>query len=49
MRVDRTHGAGNVAVVEAALLDPDQRPDWQLPFCAVLTWSNARDRHLPPL
>ncbi|MDQ3830932.1 MAG: nuclear transport factor 2 family protein, partial [Candidatus Tectomicrobia bacterium] len=37
MRVTRTHASGNVVVVEAVLLDPDQGPDWQLPFCAVLT------------
>ena len=37
MRVERTHAVGDVVVVEAVLLDPDQGPDWQLPFCAVLT------------
>jgi predicted SnoaL-like aldol condensation-catalyzing enzyme len=42
MRVHRTHAAGNVVVVEAALLDPDQGPDWQLPFCAVLTCRDGK-------
>ncbi len=37
MRVDRRHATGNVVIVEAVLLDPDQGEDWQLPFCAVLT------------
>jgi limonene-1,2-epoxide hydrolase len=37
MRVDRTHAAGHVVTVEAVLLNPDRGPDWQLPFCAVLT------------
>jgi hypothetical protein len=34
MRVDRTHAVGDVVVVEAVLLDPDQGADWQLPFCS---------------
>jgi hypothetical protein len=42
MRVDRTHVAGNVVVVEAVLLNPDQGPDWQLPFCAVLTCRDGK-------
>lgn len=45
MRAERTHVAGNVMVVEAVLLDPDQGPDWRLPFCAVLT---CRDGKIVP-
>ena len=37
MRVDRRHAVGEVVVVEAVLLDPDQSATWELPFCAVLT------------
>ena len=42
MRVDRTHATGNVVVVEAVLLDPDQGTDWNLPFCAVLTCRDGK-------
>jgi len=42
MRVARTHAAGNVVVVEAVLLNPDQGPDWELPFCAVLTCRDGK-------
>jgi len=42
MRVDRHHVTGNVAVVEAVLLDPDQGADWNLPFCAVLTCRDGK-------
>ena len=42
MRVDRTHATGNVVVVEAVLLNPDQGVDWQLPFCAVLTCRDGK-------
>jgi SnoaL-like domain len=42
MRVDRTYAVGNVVIVEALLLDPDQGPDWQLPFCAVLTCRDGK-------
>ena len=42
MRVDRAHAMGNVVVVEVVLLDPDQGPDWQLPFCAVLTCRDGK-------
>ena len=42
MRVDRTHAVGNVVVVEAVILDPDQGPDWQLPFCAVLVCRDGK-------
>jgi ketosteroid isomerase-like protein len=42
MRVDRTYATGNVVIVEAALLNPDQGPDWQLPFCAVLTCRDGK-------
>jgi limonene-1,2-epoxide hydrolase len=42
MRVDRTHAAGNVVTVEAVLLNPDRGPDWQLPFCAVLTCRDGK-------
>src|SRR5262245_61955411 len=42
MRVDRTYPSGNVVVVEAVLLDPDQGTEWQLPFCAVLTCRDGK-------
>lgn len=42
MRVDARHAAGNVVVVQAVLLDPDQGPDWKLPFCAVLTCRDGK-------
>jgi ketosteroid isomerase-like protein len=42
MRVDRTYAAGNAVIVEAVLLNPDQGPDWQLPFCAVLTCRDGK-------
>lgn len=42
MRVDHIHVSGNVAVAEAVLLDADQGPDWQSPFCAVLTFRDDR-------
>jgi ketosteroid isomerase-like protein len=42
MRVDRTYAAGNVVIVEAVLLNPDQGLDWQLPFCAVLTCRDGK-------
>ena len=42
MRVDRTYPVGNVVIVEAVLLDPDQGADWQLPFCAVLTCRDGK-------
>ncbi len=42
MRVDRRHATGNVVVVEAVLLDPDQGEDWKLPFCAVLTCRDGK-------
>ncbi len=42
MRVDRVHAVGNVVVVEVVLLNPDQGPDWQLPFCAVLTCRDGK-------
>jgi len=42
MRVDQRHATGNVVTVEAVLLDPDKGPDWQLPFCAVLTCKDGK-------
>ena len=42
MRVARRHASGNVVVVEAVLLDPDQGPDWKIPFCAVLTCRDGK-------
>ena len=42
MRVERTHVVGNVATVEVVLLDPDKGPDWQIPFCAVLTCRDGK-------
>lgn len=42
VRVDRTHAVGDVVAVEGVLLDPDQGADWQLPFCAVLTWRDGK-------
>lgn len=37
MRIERCHASGDVACVEATLLDPDRGADWTLPFVAVLT------------
>ena len=42
MRVDHIHAVGNVVTVEAVLLNPDRGPDWQLPFCAVLTCRDGK-------
>ena len=42
MRVDRTYPSGSAVIVEAALLDPAQGADWQLPFCAVLTCRDGK-------
>ena len=42
MRVERTQALGDVVVVEAVLLDPDQGPDWRLPFCAVLVCRDGK-------
>jgi ketosteroid isomerase-like protein len=42
MRVERVHSAGNIATVEAVLLDPDQGDDWQLPFVAVMTFRDGK-------
>ena len=42
MRVDRRYATGNVVIVEAVLLNPDQGPDWNLPFCAVLTCRDGK-------
>ncbi|MCC7121312.1 MAG: nuclear transport factor 2 family protein [Gammaproteobacteria bacterium] len=42
MRVERRHVCGNVACVEAVLLDPDRGDDWTLPFVAVLTIVDGR-------
>jgi len=35
-RVERMIACGDTVVVEASLVDPDQEPQWQLPWCAVL-------------
>jgi ketosteroid isomerase-like protein len=43
MRIERAHACGDgVMVVEAVLTDPDQGPDWKVPFCAVLTVRDGR-------
>lgn len=42
MRVDRMSATGNVVTVEAVLLNPDAGPDWQIPFCAVLTCRDGK-------
>jgi ketosteroid isomerase-like protein len=42
IRLDHTHAAGEVVVVEATLLDPDQGDAWQSPFCAVLTFKDGK-------
>ena len=42
IRVDHTHAAGDVVVVEATLFDPDRGDDWQSRFCAVLTFKDSR-------
>jgi hypothetical protein len=42
MRVDHRYAVGNVVIVQAVLLDPEQGPDWQLPFCAVLTCRDGK-------
>jgi len=36
MQVLNIHVTDEVAVVEAAVVDPDRGADWSLPFCAVL-------------
>src|ERR1700687_4691333 len=42
IRLERTHAAGDVVVVEATLFDPDQGDEWQSPFCAILTFKDGR-------
>jgi ketosteroid isomerase-like protein len=42
LRIDHTHVAGDVVVVEATLFDPDQGADWKSPFCAVLTLKDGK-------
>ena len=42
MRVAARHASGNVVVVQAVLLDPDQGPKWKIPFCAVLTCRDGK-------
>jgi ketosteroid isomerase-like protein len=42
IRLGHTHAAGDVVVVEATLLDPDQGDAWQSPFCAVLTFKDGK-------
>jgi ketosteroid isomerase-like protein len=42
IRLEHTHAAGDVVVVEATLLDPDQGDAWQSPFCAVLTFKDGK-------
>lgn len=42
IRIDHTHAAGDVVVVEATLFDPDQGVEWQSPFCAVLTFKDGQ-------
>lgn len=42
MRVDHTYATGDVVVVQAVVLDPDQGEGWSLPFCAVLTCRDGR-------
>lgn len=41
--LDRVHACGNrVLVLEALLFDPDRGPDWQLPWCTVMTFENGK-------
>ena len=42
IRLQHTHAAGNVVVVEATLFDPDQGDEWKSPFCAVLTFKDGK-------
>ena len=42
IRIDHTHAAGDVVVVEATLFDPDQGDEWRSPFCAILTFKDGR-------
>ena len=42
IRLEHIHAAGDVVVVEAILLDPDQGDKWQSPFCAVLTFKDGK-------
>ena len=42
IRLEHTHAAGDVVVVEATLFDPDQGDEWQSPFCAVLTFKDGK-------
>jgi hypothetical protein len=41
IRLRHTHAVGDVTAVEGALVDPDRGDDWNLPFCAVLTWKDG--------
>ena len=42
MRVEHRHAAGDAVIVEAVLLDPDQGPEWRIPFVAVLTCKDGK-------
>ena len=42
IRLEHTHAAGDVVVVEATLFDPDKGDEWQSPFCAVLTFKDGK-------
>ncbi len=42
MHVHHRHVSGNVVVVEANLVNPDEGEDWRLPFCAVLTCRDGK-------
>jgi ketosteroid isomerase-like protein len=42
IRIARTHAVGDVVAVEGVLVDPDQGAEWELPFCAVLTWRDGK-------
>jgi ketosteroid isomerase-like protein len=42
IRLEHTYAVGDVVVVEATLLDPDQGDDWRSPFCAILTFKDGQ-------
>jgi hypothetical protein len=42
IRIAETHAVGDVVTVEGVLVDPDQGAEWELPFCAVLTWRGGK-------
>ena len=42
MRIGQKYAVGDVVIVLGVILDPDREPDWNVPFCAVLTFHDGK-------